>query len=73
MNASPTPPHGDRSNPETDSPAPDKAPGTGRKQLTAWIAADMHKRMMRLKAEEGVDLREQLTSAMEQYLTAKGY
>lgn len=45
----------------------------GRKQLTAWIRADLHKRMQRLKVEDDLDLKDQLDEALERYLTEKGF
>jgi hypothetical protein len=44
-----------------------------RKQLTTWIDADLHKRMLRLKVEEGIDLREQIDAAMRTYLKKYKY
>lgn len=53
--------------PTRQTRSPDK------KQLTVWIRSDLHKRMMRLKVEEGDDLREQIEAAVISYLEKRGY
>lgn len=45
----------------------------GRKQLTVWMDADLHKRMQRLKVEEGDNLQEQIEAAVTRYLEQRGY
>lgn len=47
--------------------------GGTKKQLTAWIPADLHKRMQRLKVERDVDLKDQMTAAIEKYLQENGF
>jgi predicted GNAT superfamily acetyltransferase len=60
---------------EAPTPATSRRPSRSAetKQLTVWIKADLHKRMLRLKVEEGTDLREQIEQAVTSYLERHGY
>lgn len=44
-----------------------------RKQLGARVSAETFKRMMRLKAEHGTDLQDQVQEALDDYLTKRGF
>ncbi len=54
-------------------PRPAQTRAVGKKQLTVWLDADLHKRMSRLKVEEGMDLKEQTEAAIAAFLATKGY
>ncbi|WP_147409374.1 hypothetical protein [Kitasatospora xanthocidica] len=61
----------------TDNPTPPSRTSpsrpAGAKQLTVWLDADLHKRMSRLKVENGQDLKSQVEEAVRDFLAKKGF
>lgn len=66
--AAPSVPTAEPRQPETRKEAP-----VGRKQLTTWISAEVHKRMQRMKVETDMDLKDQVDEALQRFLAEKGF